>query len=339
MLRANISFQRTVKKLRFLPSAEFERWASGVSEGMGARGTGSGLVYCINDATSQACPVSKTMTFDLLKNEERPRELWVEITRTTRLLWLIAALVLLDGFNRHFNVADSYSQLPGALYDFTVKYKEPLATWYRASARGAGTKDVVIRFEKKYGERHHLTAGYFDLAEVPLLEAYLEDRLPTLSSGNRRFLGYEMAFPIYAILVSVVPTVLLIGLVWNLSRLRRIWVASAPASARLVDDLPYFGSGRGRRAIGTVTAVAAVAVLLVGTMLPSVSLVAQQVINQPAIKGELFVEPIGLPSAQDAYTFLLVRMTDTFAWNQMFLYLLDMMISVFVLTTLLRRKS
>lgn len=139
------------------------------------------------------------MVSDFLQNEDDPKDYWTRMVRTTKLLLLIATLVVLDGFNRQWNMMRSYDQLQIALYDFTVKYREPLEKWYRASVPGASTQDVVVRFERRYSGRE-LTPGYFSLDEVPLLDGYLRDHFP-FSSENRRFLGYEMHFGAYIVLV------------------------------------------------------------------------------------------------------------------------------------------
>jgi hypothetical protein len=260
------------------------------------------------------------------------------MTRTTHLLVLILAIVLLDGFNRFSVLVHCYGQLQVALYDFTLKYKEPLASWYRATAQGASARDVVVRFEKKYGQSHNLTSGYFDLADVPLLEAYLEDRIPVLAPANRRFLGFETTFPIYCVLVLLVPPGLLVALAWNLARLRRIWLAEAPASSRLLDDLPILRAANKTKSAGALKAAIAVTVLVLVTVVPSLSLIAQQLIIHPAIKGELHVEPLGLPTVQDARVLLIVQQSDI-AWAFMFILLVSIAISGFALSQLLRRKS
>jgi hypothetical protein len=278
------------------------------------------------------------MAFDLLQIEERPKDYWVRIKRIMRLLLLIAALVLLDGFNRQLSLYRSYGQLRSALYDFTVKYKKPLDRWYRAAAAEASTQDVVVRFEVRYAGQGR-TPGYSDLGEVPLLQGYLEDRLPTLTSENRRFLGYEMVFEIYLVLVVVVPTALLVGLAWNLFRLQRSWVSSASVSSRLLDDLPFFGN-KSRRRMRTLKAVSAVLALLVLTLWPPFIVLGHQVLVQPVIKGELFVEPVGLASIPPELSFLVLPWPVITGWVRTvtLILLLDLMISGFVLRIMLRRK-
>src|SRR5882724_10177738 len=66
----------------------------------------------------------------------------------------------------------------------SVREREPLVEWYRKSAQAANTNDVIIRFERKNGGERS-TAGYFDLKDVPLLKAYLEDRVPAIVSSNQ----------------------------------------------------------------------------------------------------------------------------------------------------------
>lgn len=46
--------------------------------------------------------------------------------RTIKLLMLLLGLALIDGFNRYYQASSYYQQLPIAIYDFTVKYQQPL---------------------------------------------------------------------------------------------------------------------------------------------------------------------------------------------------------------------
>jgi hypothetical protein len=116
---------------------------------------------------------------------EQSKGIWVRTTRTAKLLLLFAALVALDSWNRMQMLKHSYNPLPDTLYEFTVKYREPLVESYRKSAQAANTNDVIIRFERKNGGERS-TAGYFVLKDVPLLKAYLEDRVPAIVSSNQR---------------------------------------------------------------------------------------------------------------------------------------------------------
>lgn len=278
------------------------------------------------------------MTSDFIKFEEDPKELWTQIKRTLKLLLLIVALVLLDGFNRHFSINYSYEQLPGVLYDFTVKYREPLSNWYQDNDPSASQFGFGIRFEKRYAEKQLLDPGYFNIAEVPFLDAYLKDHLPALASGNRRFLGYEMTFQMYVLLVLTVPSILLFSLAWHLSRLRHSWVSSAPSSSRFCDDLPFLSSGKRRKVIGTMKSITAVTVILLTTILSSISLIAFQINLQPNIKGELCIEPVTLPKIQDAYTYLLVNPSDSLLWFMILTFILDLIIFGFILRIILRRE-
>ncbi len=199
---------------------------------------------------------ARAMAPEFLGSEE-PKDIWVRATRAVKLLLLITALVLLDTFNRSDSIDASYDQLPSALYDFTAKYKEPLVKW----APGATTQDVVIiPFEKTYYKKE-LSPGYYDLTDVPLLEAYLRDRIPAIAPTNRRFFGYEMALRNYAVVAIYFPTVLLFYLVWNLVRLKRIWLLRTPVSPRFVNDLPFFRSSKKIRAVGILKALIGTAML------------------------------------------------------------------------------
>ena len=70
---------------------------------------------------------------------EQSKGIWVRTTRTAKLLLLIAAVVALDSWNRMQMLKHSYNPLPSTLYEFTVKYREPLVEWYRKSAQAANT--------------------------------------------------------------------------------------------------------------------------------------------------------------------------------------------------------
>ena len=279
------------------------------------------------------------MSTPLLGAGLTPEELWGRAIRAAKLLLLIAVIVLLDGFNRHSSLIDSFRQLPAVLYDFSVKYQEPLVRWYRTTPQGAHSERVDIPFEKIYGKEHPLSSGYFNLKDVPLLDAYLDEQLPALGFRSRSFFGYETTFPIYSLLVLFAPTWLLLVIGWNLARLRRRWLADAPPSSRLLEALPVIrASGRGRL-IGTLKAALVAAVLLLGAILPPLALLGQQHMLRPAIKGVLHVQPLELPAVQDSFVLLVVRLTDFLAWSHVLLSLFDIGIAVFILSILLRKKT
>jgi hypothetical protein len=278
------------------------------------------------------------MTTPFLDINNSPKDFWTAIVRILKLLFIIMSIVLIDGFNREFSLGDSFSKLPGALYDFSVKYKEPLTTWFRATPQGEGAKDVVIPFEKKQADIHQITPGYFELKDVPLLGAYLEERLPVLVSGRRRFLGYETAYEIYFMLILFVPMGLLVTLAWNLKRLRQRWTAFEGGSLRLIDDLPIFYNLNRSRFIVTIKAYFAAIVLLIMSLVPSISMVTQQQMTRMAIKGELHVEPLGLPNLQDENLLYLVQSSHTLTWINLLEFILSIWITVYILRLLLRRK-
>jgi len=278
------------------------------------------------------------MTTPFLDIKNSPKDLWTAIVRILKLLFIIMSIVLIDGFNREFSLGDSFSKLPGALYDFSVKYKEPLTTWFRATPQGEGVKDVVIPFEKRQADIHEITPGYFELKDVPLLEAYLKERLPVLVSGHRRFLGYETAYEIYFMLILFVPMGLLVALAWNLKRLRHRWTVSDGVSLRLIEDLPIFYNLNRSRLVGTIKAYFAVIVLLLMSLIPSISMVTQQQMTRMAIKGELHVEPLGLPNLQDENLLYLVQSSNTIIWINLLEFILSIWIAIYILRLLLRKK-
>jgi hypothetical protein len=278
------------------------------------------------------------MTPPFLDINNSPKDLWIAIVRILKLLFIIMAIVLIDGFNREFSLNDSFSKLTGALYDFSVKYKEPLTTWFRATPQGEGTKDVVIPFEKKQADIHKITPGYFELQNLPLLEAYLKERLPVLVSGHRRFLGYETAYEIYFMLILFVPIGLLAALAWNLKRLWYKWAVSEGGSLRLIDDLPIFYNLKRSRFTASLKAYFAVIVLLIMSLIPSISLVTQQQMTRMAIKGELHIEPLGLPNLLDENLLFIVQSSHTLTWIIFLEFFLSTWIAVYILRLLLRRK-
>jgi hypothetical protein len=273
---------------------------------------------------------ARAMAPEFLSSEE-PKDIWVRATRAVKLLLLITALVVLDTFNRLDSIDDSYDKLPSALYDFTAKYKEPLVKW----APGATTQDVVIPFEKKY-DKKELTPGYYDLTDVPLLEAYLRDRIPAFAPTNRRFFGYEMALRNYAVVAIYFPTALLFYLVWNLVRLKRIWLSRAPVSPRFMNDLPFFRSSK-IRAVGILKALIGIAMLCGLAFVAPVAL-WMQFADQPALKGKLYVEPLGLPIIESGRGVLRLPADPWFSNLYGLLLMADIGAFAAILWILLRKK-
>jgi hypothetical protein len=278
------------------------------------------------------------MTSPFLDYGTSPKDLWVAIMRFVKLLFVIMLIVLLDGFNRQFSFDAIFDQLPGKLYDFTVKYKEPLVTWFKTTPLGVVPGDIVIPFEKKQGEIHIIESGYFDLKDIPLMEAYLEEQLPALVSGNRSFLGYQTAYEVYFVLVLFVPPGILIALTWNLRRLRRRWAVHKGRSLRMIDDIPIFGNISKKRMISTFKAYFGIAVILIISIMPSISLLSHQQLLRMPIKGCLHVEPLGMPTVLQINEVLLVPGSNTLQSIESLELVIIFGIAVYILTLLLKHK-
>lgn len=262
--------------------------------------------------------------------------------RIFKILLVVVALVLIDGFNRHFRAVQYYDSLPMTLYNFTQSYRDVLINWYSDSlAKSTRRPDsLVIHFEKRYRDYQTLARGYHDITEIPLLESYLNDHLPQLVSGERDFLGYRMDYTIYFIVVLFTPTILLICMFLNIRRLRILWHRLETSSAKLILDLPSFPLAQSKKALRLRLETFAYGFLLfVISSLPSISLIAQQEMLRPIIKSTLRVIPLGLPVLDETYSEWLVRVSDTAAYTHIILFLVNIIICLLIVRGLLSSRD
>jgi hypothetical protein len=268
---------------------------------------------------------------------EQPKEIWSRITRAMKIVVLVASLLALDGFNRQMSLIDSYDLLPGVLYDFSAKYKDLLIKWYRTSSQGSNTQDIIIPFERRYSGVKS-TAGYYQITQVPLLESYLSERIPVLGSKSRLFFGYEMAWPIYFYFMLCFPTMVLLYVVWNLARLKRLWLTSVTDASRFVADIPFFRNSKGRTAVGALESFIVMTFLLFVLFLMRALLWSQLFGLQLPIRGKLYIEPLSLPVIESGRDLLLLHNAEVFGMQYVPLFFVEVGALVVMLWMLLRKN-
>ena len=130
------------------------------------------------------------------------------LRRNIFVLFFVLGLVVVNGLSVIFKLNDYEQQLPGALYDFSVKYESVLIEWWADNRQNVERNTdsdslenrITISFDNGYANRQLVT----NWQTIPFLTGYLDAQLPEVRAGQAIF-NYKLDYPLYLFVVPLLP--------------------------------------------------------------------------------------------------------------------------------------